>query len=199
MFVSRIFGWLGEGGTQAVVTPQNWLFLTSYRKLRERLLKARTWNLSARLGTKSFDTPMWDFNVMLNILSSEGPVADWEMAGVDVSSRWGQRPIKAAEKGELLRGEAGVVISKQAEQLKNPDSVVLTTPHPSHHPLSHYANSYHGISTTDYARFGRAFWELVDIGKGLDMATEHRSCHGAVWWSQECPVVGAGGPGSSMT
>ena len=27
VFISRIFGWLGEGGTQAVVTPQNWLFL----------------------------------------------------------------------------------------------------------------------------------------------------------------------------
>ena len=165
MFVSRIFGWLGEGGTQAVVTPQNWLFLKSYRKLRERLLKGRTWNLCVRLGTKSFDTPMWDFNVMLNILSSEAPVADWEMAGVDVSSPWGQRPIKAAEKGELLRGEAGVVMSLQAQQLKNPDAAVLTTPLPSHLPLSHYANSYHGISTTDYARFGRAFWELVDIGK----------------------------------
>ena len=104
--------------------------------------------------------------LMLNILSSEVPVdRDWEMAGVDVSSPWGQRPIKAAEKGELLRGEAGVVMSKQAEQLKNPDAAVLTTPLPPHHPLSHYANSYHGVSTTDYARFGRAFWELVDIGR----------------------------------
>ena len=32
------------------MTPQNWLFLTSYKKLRERLLKQRTWNLVVRLG-----------------------------------------------------------------------------------------------------------------------------------------------------
>ena len=35
LFVSRGFGWLDKHGVQALVTPQNWLFLTSYRKLRE--------------------------------------------------------------------------------------------------------------------------------------------------------------------
>ena len=45
LFVSRSFGWLDRHGAQALVTPQNWLFLTSYRKLRETLLKWRTWNL----------------------------------------------------------------------------------------------------------------------------------------------------------
>ena len=37
------------------MTPQNWLFLKSYRKLRERLLKGRTWNLVARLGEHAFE------------------------------------------------------------------------------------------------------------------------------------------------
>ena len=56
VFVSRIFRWLGEHGTQALVTPQNWLFLKTYRKLRERLLKERTWNVVARLGPGAFET-----------------------------------------------------------------------------------------------------------------------------------------------
>ena len=56
LFVSRGFGWLDRHGAQALVTPQNWLFLTSYRKLRETLLKRRTWNLVARLGTGAFET-----------------------------------------------------------------------------------------------------------------------------------------------
>ena len=29
VFASRIFRWLGDHGTQALVTPQNWLFLTT--------------------------------------------------------------------------------------------------------------------------------------------------------------------------
>ena len=57
-------------------------------------------------------------------------------------------------------------MSRQGEQLKNPDSVVLMRPLPPHRPLSSYASSYHGISTTDYARFGRVFWELMNIGNG---------------------------------
>ena len=32
VFVSRTFGWLGDHGTQAAVTPQNWLFLTTLPK-----------------------------------------------------------------------------------------------------------------------------------------------------------------------
>ena len=50
-------------GIACSVIPQNWLFLTTYKKFREKLLKNRTWNFVARLGTKGFQTPMWDFNV----------------------------------------------------------------------------------------------------------------------------------------
>ena len=163
VFVSRIFGWLGEGGTQAVVSPQNWLFLKTYRKLRERLLKGRTWNLTVRLGTKAFDTPMWDFNVMLNVLSAGRPEQDCEMAAVDVSSPWGQRPIKAAEKEELLRGEAGVVVSRQGEQLKNPDSAVVFKPMLGFPPLRTIADTYFGSKPGQTIRVTRAFWEARHV------------------------------------
>ena len=161
MFVSRILGWLDKGGTQAVVSPQNWLFLKTYRKLRERLLKGRTWNLTVRLGTKAFDTPMWDFNVMLNILSAGRPKDDWEMAGVDVSSPWGQRPIKAAEKAELLRGRAEVVMSRQGEQLKNPICTIQMSESPAGLPLlGDYLSVRGGITTGDSLRFRRYHWEI---------------------------------------
>ena len=107
LFVSRIFDWLAPHGAQAVVTPQNWLFLTSYRKLRERLLRERTWNLVARLGPGAFETIGGHVvNVALNVLSAERPAPDWRMAGIDVSAPRGRRPIRAAEKAALLRGDA---------------------------------------------------------------------------------------------
>ena len=162
-FVSRIFRWLGKHGTQAVVTPQNWLFLTTYRKLRERLLNERTWNVVARLGTKAFDTPMWDFNVMLAIVSAGRPEPGWEMAGVDVSAPRGQPPIKAAEKAELLSGEAKVVRSVQAEQLRNPDSRVLLEPLEDHPLLSLIADYGKGSTTGDRPRFLLRYWELPRI------------------------------------
>ena len=165
VFVSRIFRWLGRNGTMAVVSPQNWLFLKTYRKLRERMLTGRTWNVVARLGPGAFETISGHVvNVALDVISEGRPVRDWEMAGVDVSAPSGRRPIKAAAKAKLLRGRAEVVMSKQGEQVRNPDSAVLVVPLPPHPPLSDYASSYHGISTTDYARFGRAFWELANVG-----------------------------------
>ena len=162
VFVSRIFGWLGEGGTQAVVTPQNWLFLKTYWKLRERLLKGRTWNLVARLGEHAFeDTQAAGGFAALNIISEGRSDLGWEMAGVDVSAPRGKRPIKAAEKGELLRGGAGVVMSRQREQLKNPDSAVTLTIRASCGFLRNHAGGWQGIATSDYPRFGRYNWELV--------------------------------------
>ena len=162
VFVSRIFGWLGEGGTQAVVTPQNWLFLKTYRKLRERLLKGRTWNLVARLGPGAFETITGHVvNVALNVISEWPAEPGWEMAGMDVSAPGGQRPIKAAEKAELLRGRAGVVMSRQRDQLKNPDSAVTLTIRSSCGLLRNHAGGWQGIATSDYPRFGRYNWELA--------------------------------------
>ena len=107
LFVSRIFGWLDRHGVQALVTPQNWLFLTSYKKLREELLKQRTWNLVARLGPGAFETIGGHVvNVALNVLSAARPEPDWRMAGIDVSAPRGRRPIRADEKAALLRGRS---------------------------------------------------------------------------------------------
>ena len=108
MFVSRMLGWLGESGAQAVVVPQNWLFLTSYRKLRERLLRERTWRLVARLGPGAFETISGHVvNVALTVLSAEKPDRDWRMAGIDVSAQRGETPIPAREKARLLRNQDG--------------------------------------------------------------------------------------------
>ena len=170
VFVSRIFGWLGEGGTQAVVTPQNWLFLKSYRKLRERLLKGRTWNLVARLGPGAFETITGEVvNVALNIMSAGRTDRDWEMGGMEVSAPRGQRPIKAADKGELLRGGVGVVMSRQAEQVKNPDAAVLMRPIGDRALLGEVLHGHQGIATADYARYGSHFWALPGITGGWEL------------------------------
>ena len=56
VFLERCLELCAEGGTAGLVLPQNWLFLGSYRKLREKLLKAETWRLLARLGPGAFET-----------------------------------------------------------------------------------------------------------------------------------------------
>ncbi len=160
VYVLRAFGWLGNHGTQALVTPQNWLLLKSYRKLRERLLKKRTWNMVARLGTKAFETPMWDQNIALAIFSADLPSQDSTMAGVDVSSPWGQPPIRSYEKARLLASGVEVARSLQASQLRNPNSVVTPRALKNNGLLELYTSSHKGICTFDYHCFGRYHWEL---------------------------------------
>ncbi len=48
-------GEFGYTGTVALVTPQNWLFLGTYKKLRKRLLEDVSWNVVARLGPLAFE------------------------------------------------------------------------------------------------------------------------------------------------
>ena len=55
-FVERCLEYCSSGGTTALVTPHNWLFLGSYKALRERLLRQVTWNAVARLGPGAFET-----------------------------------------------------------------------------------------------------------------------------------------------
>ena len=161
MFVARIMRWLGASGTQALVAPQNWLFLGSYRKLREMLLKRRTWNLHARLGEHAFDDPQAAGGfAILNILSADRPKRELQMAGLDVSATRDQTPIRAAEKARLLASGAEVHPAKQAEQLKNPDAAILLHPVGDRVLLSAITHGHQGIATADNACFARTFWEL---------------------------------------
>ena len=175
LFVSRGFGWLDRHGAQALVTPQNWLFLTSYRKLREKLLKRRTWNLVARLGPGAFETIGGHVvNVALNVLSADRPARDCRMAGIDVSAPRGQEPIQAVAKARYLQGpitdqdsprgteaSAKIRLLRQREQLANPDTRVVLEGTSGGVRLERFANGVHGLGSKDSPCFFRQFWEMV--------------------------------------
>ncbi|MGO8747665.1 MAG: Eco57I restriction-modification methylase domain-containing protein [Thermoguttaceae bacterium] len=155
-FVLRCLGLCAQGGTTALVTPQNWLFLTTYTRLRESLLKQRTWNFVARLGPCAFETIGGHVvNVALLVLSADKP-SEAMMTGVDVSAA--KQP---AEKAAYLRGDspAKIAVKMQAEQLKNPDAVI-TLNSLTGTLLNTYAVSTQGLKTGDDDRWRRAFWEI---------------------------------------
>lgn len=127
IFVARMLRWVrrgqdgGSAGTIAAVTPQNWLFLTSYKKLRKRLLEERTWEVVARLGPGAFETIGGHVvNVALLAISGAKPDETHLMAGLDVSAHRGQPPIPAAAKAALLRG--GAAMSPLPEAVPVPES-----------------------------------------------------------------------------
>ncbi|MBW6491487.1 MAG: hypothetical protein K0B15_09885 [Lentimicrobium sp.] len=145
------------GGISCSVIPQNWLFLTSYKKFREKLLKNETWSVVARLGAKGFQTPMWDFNVMLISLSHTKPHAEHPLLGLDVS----YAPNAAAKDEALKTAELKTV--NQKEQLGNPDVVISLDNISQSSLLEKYADSIKGWDTGDDPVYTRLFWEIKDI------------------------------------
>jgi hypothetical protein len=171
-FVLRCLEFCAEGGTEALVTPQNWLFLTTYTKLRTLLLEKRQWNVVARLGEHAFDSSAaaGAFAAMAMVTASP-PEKDHLTAGIDVSAPRGQRPIYSDEKAAMLRGEvpAPVVLLKQAEQLKNPDAVITLAKSSGSPRLANFADAFQGSGLGDIERYRFRFWEVQSYTQCWDL------------------------------
>ncbi len=168
VFLDRCLDFCSEGGSTSIVLPQNWLFLTSYRKFREKLLKRDTWNLVARLGARAFE--MISGEVVQAILitltkgqrfQADGLFADkqstaHELRGLDVSEE-----RTAADKAQQLP-VVEVKSVEQVKQLENPDARVAFG-EAEGALLRAYGNAWQGIASSDYPRFGANFWELKNI------------------------------------
>ena len=183
----------GAGVTQ-IVMPQNWLFLTSYKTQRERLLKQIRWNLLVRLGAKAFQTPMWDFNVQLLTLTRTYPQTEDQLAGIDAST-----PRTAAEKADVLRD--GMLASvKQQQQLRNPDALITLEDVSDIALFSVYADGVHGFGSKDSPCFFRQFWEVRDFDSDWQFlqTTVKKSqawmgCEQVVYWQNGQGLLGERG------
>ncbi|MBI3964485.1 MAG: N-6 DNA methylase [Chloroflexi bacterium] len=155
IFVERCISFTSPRGTSAIVTPQNWLFLGAYKRLRMRLLQEAQWNSVVRLGFAAFqDMNWWATNTALLILSNEFPHKDDIVTGLDASTT--RLPT---EKPNLLR-TAVLECAHQLDQLKNPDSRIVLGPISHISLLERYADSVKGLTTGDEPRLIRRFWEL---------------------------------------
>ncbi len=201
-----------NGGVVSVVLPQNWLFLTSYKKFREKLLKKDTWHLIARLGPGAFETISGEVvKAILTSLSRDNstkesgglfgstkntkstkneqglfaslvPFVDNKIRGLDVSE-----PRTAAEKAaRLLTAEIKSV--EQATQLENPDARVAFD-EVQGDLLEDYAISYKGITTGDDPKYRRSFWDFDKQPKGFALfqstvtgLQDFGGCESVVWY-----------------
>ncbi|MDE0603733.1 MAG: hypothetical protein OXI18_04945 [bacterium] len=156
-FVERCRAFAAAGGTYAIVTPQNWLFLVSYRKLRETLLDEQAWPLVARIGEHGFESPAaGGAFTALSILVNSPPTAGSRVHSIDAS-------VPDAPQGKadvLVRGDVESI--GQGEQRRSVDARVSFGRAADEFPLlATLASSYQGIKTGDDARFRRHFWEVA--------------------------------------
>jgi hypothetical protein len=159
MFLDRSRGLAASGGTCAAVAPQNWLFLSSYRRMREQLLLTQEWILLARLGARAFETISGEVvNVILIVLTNAPPKSGHVTSGVTATA--GE---DSAAKARLLRYAALQEIL-QRNQLKNPDARITLDGSTDAPLLGRYASCYAGILNGDSPRFQRFYWEIETQG-----------------------------------
>lgn len=155
VFLERCLELCSDGGVVQIVMPQNWLFLGSYKRQRESLLKRVEWNLLARLGPGAFETISGEVvQAVLLTQSRCHPSEAFQLRGVDASA-----PKAAQEKAELLRHGEMAELSQQA-QLRNPDARIAFGQQDDLVLLVRCASGLAGVQTGDYPRFGRRFWEV---------------------------------------
>ena len=166
VFLERCLALCTDGGTTSLVLPQNWLFLTTYRKLREKLLNTETWQLLAWLGPGAFETISGEVVKAILLTLSRGKPAGNRgelfatvttpvtMYGLDVS---GSNTVP--EIASLLPTAELTGIS-QVQQLSNPDATITLRAVTGTSYIGDYADCLQGLTTGDDSRLKRQFWEL---------------------------------------
>jgi hypothetical protein len=143
------------GGTVAAVTPQNWLFLGSYTKLREALLAQASLGMIGALGPRCFETISGEVvNAALVAVTEARPERTTRFAGLDANE--GADP--AAKAAALTFGSIRVL--EQAGQRGNPDSRISVRGETKGSLLANHAECFAGILNGDSPRFQRRFWEV---------------------------------------
>jgi len=157
-FVERCLDFCVKGGSTALVTPQNWLFLGSYKNLRRSLISNVTWDTVIRLGPHAFETIGGEVvNVALLTLSQCTPAKAQVITGLDAS---GKTTLVAKS---IFLASGAITQVKQEEQLKNPDTRITSDTQHVQDYLFKYADSYQGVKTGDNDRHCIRFWELPRV------------------------------------
>jgi len=172
--VDRIQRLLSSSGTLAIVTPQNWLFLTGYTPFRRHMLNSHRWRMLANLGEEAWTTygnrgPRTSLLVLSRLDDSDGD----GFCGIEASTTRGEHVLSMSDKMAILRGrtdgfaEASPIrahmalrMLSQQECLEDPDAAVLMARQEGRVRLGHIASCYQGISTGDSPRFLVHMWEI---------------------------------------
>jgi hypothetical protein len=185
-FVERCSDFCGVSGSAALVTPQSWLFLASYKKLRRASLQSNSWNFIVRLGSRAFETISGEVvNACMVVISEIKPSGLSNLAGIDISEA-----LSAREKSHELP-TASLFSVPQLAQLSNPDSAIRLEGVSALPILGQYALGVHGTNTKDSIRFIKKFWEISPLTKDwsfgqttTDFSRDWAGCHNVYFWQE---------------
>lgn len=160
VFLERCLQFNQRACSSSIVLPQNWLFLSSYRKFRRKLLTECNFNLLARIGEKGFDSPAaaGAFVAFITISRSE-PEGENIFYGIDVSQE------KSCEEKSVSIRVKNTKCVNQAALKNNTDSIISLETISSEALLVEVCKSFTGLQTGDDFQYARCFWELQYLNR----------------------------------
>jgi hypothetical protein len=185
-FLNRCLRFAVVNGSTALVAPQHWWFLGSYRSLRKHLLLTSRVDVLAALGEEAWQSfgdrgPV----ACLFIATNTPPKEDSSMCGIDALP---EKTI-AAKIAMLQSGTINVI--QQKAQFDSPDHRITIDEPVSGTLLSAYAESFQGVSPADAPRFSRFYWEITvsDTWRWWQSAPNATKPFGGrslvLWWSAD--------------
>ena len=166
VFLERCLALCSEGGTASLVLPQKWLFLNSYRRLRERLLKTQIWNLLARLGTSAFATISGEVvNAILLTLTRGNTARNPGELFAPATAPDTMYSLDVSESRTATEKAMGLPVAQlhnmeQEEQLANPDFIIQLKNSAGSILIGRSAFVRGGITSGDASFFRRCSWEI---------------------------------------
>jgi hypothetical protein len=157
-FIERCRSFSCSQGVIAIVSPQNWLFLSSYQKFRSHIIAEQTLNLIARIGEKGFrSVEAAGAFTALSIITNHPPEASCSFTSIDVSSF-----LKVSEKSNGLKIKELTQV-EQLKILKNTRAVIILGSIADEQLLSVYVTVHYGSKPGQTTRVTRYFWEVPYI------------------------------------
>lgn len=157
VFIERCNEFCHKSCSTAIVAPQNWLFLGSYKKMREELIKEKNWNILVSLGggKEAFRAGPGNItSICIFIISNFSMGNDTIFWGIDAS-------IKKSlnEKVQILK-KSNLISINQKSIINNPDFRISFASLSNIELLERYAIAPRGIVTGDTEFWTKYFWEL---------------------------------------
>ena len=160
-FVERCLDFSAAAGTVSAVTPQNWLFLGSYSKLRINLLKNCSFNIVCDLGPAAFnEMNWWAARTALIAITRSRPTQKQNYLAQQADT--GRDLIS---KPSVMKNGPALGIDQEV-QFKNPDARISIFETRSSDLLSKFADVYVGFQNGDSPRWIQNFWEQASLEGG---------------------------------
>ena len=183
-FMQRGFSLAADGGYNAMVTMQSWMFLSSFEGFRERLLKEATLRSMAHLGARAFSSISGEIVQTTAFAFQQCSVPNYAPVFFRLLS--GREPDKKQALGEFRNKYDGTA---QVEFQKIPGSPIVywisdrfraLFEHGT--PLGELVDARQGLATANNDRFLRRWWE-VDIDRiGFGMKNRDEALRSGRKW-----------------